>query len=156
MSEPGGLRHAVVTAIGGGIGIAIMVALGAAAEMPLSVLPFTTSIVLVMAAPDSPPARPRSIVGGHVLSAIAGFAVLWLLGSGAWLAAIAVGLAILVMQLTDTLHPPAAINALLVTTLGPTWTYFFVPTLAGALILVAYATLYHRATHDPTWPPRWW
>lgn len=145
-------KRALVTAIGGGVGIAIMIALAAQAGLPLSALPFTTSIVMVMASPDAPLAQPRNVLGGHLLSVLAGFVVLWSLGGGPSLAPIAVAVAIFAMQVSDTLHPPAAINALLVSVLQPGPSYILVPTVSGALILVAFALAYHRVTHDKPWP----
>src|SRR6516162_5591205 len=103
------LYRAFITAVGGGLGIGAMVGLASCASLPLLIVPFTTSIVLVMAAPDSMQAQPRSIVGGHILSVLCGLCILFLFGNDPWLAPLAVGLSIMVMQLTDTLHPPAGI-----------------------------------------------
>jgi CBS-domain-containing membrane protein len=150
------LYRAFITAVGGGLGIGAMVGLGALADFPLAVVPFTTSIVLVMAPPESRQAQPRSIVGGHVLSALCGLAVLVLFGDNPWLAALAVGLSIAAMQLTDTLHPPAGINAVLMVTANVSWKFVLVPVTAGALILVGFAYLYHRLTWPGGWPRSWW
>jgi CBS-domain-containing membrane protein len=150
------LYRALITALGGGLGIGVMVGLAIWADFPLAVVPFTTSIVLVMAAPESEQAQPRNIVGGHVLSAFCGLATLALFGSNPWLAAFAVGLSIAVMQLTETLHPPAGINALLMVTANVSWKFVLVPVTAGALILVGFAYLYHRFTWPGGWPRSWW
>jgi CBS-domain-containing membrane protein len=101
-----------------------------------------------MAALESKQARPRNIVGGHILSTLSGLGVLVLFGDNPWFAALAVGLSIAAMQLTDTLHPPAGINALLMVTANVSWKFVLVPVTAGALLLVAFAYLYHRFT----WP----
>lgn len=148
-------KRAAIAGVGGVVGIAMMVALAQVSGVPLSAVPFATSIVLVMSAPDSPQAQPRNIVGGHVISAACGFAVLWSFGSAPLLAAPAVGLAIAVMVMTRTLHPPAGINGLLIVTQAPGWTFLFVPVLAGALILVALAWAYTRATRPEPWPQSW-
>jgi len=126
------------------------------AGLPVLIVPFTTSIVLVMAAPESQQAQPRNIVGGHVLSALCGLGVVALFGNDAWLAALAVGLSIAVMQLTDTLHPPAGLNALLMVTANVSWTFVLVPITAGALILVGFAYIFHRLTWPGGWPRSWW
>ena len=93
-------------AAGGAGAIAVMVGLPEWPGISLAAVLFTTSIVLAMAAPDSASAQPRSILLGHVLSTLSGFAVLWLFGSSSWLASLAAGIAILFMQITDSLHPP--------------------------------------------------
>jgi CBS-domain-containing membrane protein len=144
-------RKAAVAGLGGGLGIAVMSWLCQATGQPLFAVPFATSIVLVMSAPDSLQAQPRNIVGGHLLSAISGFIALWLLGSAPWAAAPAVGLGVALMVLTHTLHPPASINGVLIVMLAPPLTYLASPVLAGALILAGFAWAYHRATGQ-AWP----
>jgi CBS-domain-containing membrane protein len=149
-------RHIVTTAIGGGVGIALMVGLAAFADLPLIAVPFTTSIVLVMGAPESRQAQPRNVLGGHVLSALCGLAVVSLIGDSPWLAALAVGASIAVMHLTDTLHPPAGINALIMVTGNHSWTFVIMPVALGALVLVGFAFIYHRVTWPGVWPRSWW
>jgi CBS-domain-containing membrane protein len=95
-----------------------------------------------MSAPETPFARPLNVLGGHILSAACGFAVLWALGDSPWLAALAVGLAIAAMQATDTMHPPAGINAMIMVIAHPTWTFILMPVAAGALVLVAFSYVY--------------
>lgn len=146
MSKTSSLVRIVAPAIGGALGIALMIALAGVANLPLMLAPFTTSIVLVMSAPGSAYARARNVVGGHVLSAMAGFAVLYAFGDTPWLAALAVGLAIAAMQATDTMHPPAGINALIMVVAHPPWTFLIIPVFAGAVCLVAFAFSYHRLT----------
>lgn len=148
-------NDALVTSVGGGMGILLMVGFATRVGMPLEAVPFTTSIVLVMSAPQSPQAQPRNIVGGHILSALAGLLVATLLGRDPWLAGLAVALAIAAMQLTRTLHPPAGINALLFATMNLSWTFVLVPVAAGAVLLATYAFLYHRLTQR-RWPSSWW
>ena len=152
---PERVRIAVITAVGGGIGIGIMGALASLAHMPVMVVPFATSIVLVMGAPDSPQAQPRNIVGGHILSGLAGLLVLAAFGSSLWVAALGVALAILAMQLAKCFHPPAGISPVLIVTGHFAVSYLIVPVLAGALILTFYAWLYHRLTSAKPWPERW-
>jgi CBS-domain-containing membrane protein len=140
--------------VGGGLGIALMMALAQAANRPLMLVPFATSIVLVMGAPESAPAQPRSVVGGHVLSAIAGVACTAAFGDAMWATALGVAVAIAAMFAADAFHPPAGINPLIITTAHATPEFIVVPVGVGALILVAYAWAYHRLT-GARWPERW-
>jgi CBS-domain-containing membrane protein len=149
------LRRTLATSIGGGLGILLMVALATWSGLPLEAVPFTTSVVLVMAAPESPQAQPRNIVGGHILSALAGLLVWLALGTSPWAAGLAVALSIAAMQLTRTLHPPAGIHALLFVTMKLSWIFVLVPVAAGALMLVGFAFVYHRFTQS-RWPRSWW
>ena len=143
MTNPSLALRILAPAVGGALGIALMIALAGAASLPLMLAPFTTSIVLVMSARGSAFARARNVIGGHALSAFAGLAVLHALGDTPWYAALAVGLAIAAMQATDTMHPPAGINALIMVVAHPSWTFLFVPVLAGAVCLVLFASSYH-------------
>jgi CBS-domain-containing membrane protein len=141
-------------AIGGAIGIALMLTIAQASGEPLMMVPFATSIVLVMGAPESPPARPRAILGGHLISATSGVLVALALGDGWWVAAIGVGVAIAVMQALDAFHPPAGISPIIATTAHAPLSFIVSPVAIGALILVTYAWLFHRLAGE-RWPERW-
>ena len=149
----------VAAAVAGGLGVAF--AIGAmewsslVAQDPLAFIPFATSIVLVVGSPDAVPAQPRALIGGHLVATLVGFAVLRLAGPQAWAAAAAVGLSVLAMYATDTFHPPAGINPLLVVSGDLPWTFLFAPVLAGALSLTAFAFFWHRWVVRKPWPSRW-
>lgn len=151
-------------ATGAGIAIALMEYLARVAEEPLSRVPFVTSIVLVMALPDSEQARPYAVVGGHMLSCVAGFAALWMLGSGDTACALALGLALFLMLMARALHPPAGINAFLIAAYGLPLSWAISPVLIGALFLVGFkrawwqferrlceTSLYRRLPVAPQW-----
>ena len=144
-----------VAGLGGALAIAVMQGASAAMHYPLAVIPFATSIVLVVGSPDAEPAQPRALVGGHVVSTLVGLAVLKLAGPQAWAAAAAVGLAILAMYLSGTFHPPAGINPLLVVSNGLGWPFLFTPVLAGALLLTLFAYAWHRWLGRRPWPRQW-
>jgi len=144
-----------VAGLGGGLAIGAMEWFSVVAHYPLAVIPFATSIVLVVGSPEAEPAQPRALVGGHFVSALVGLAVLKLTGPQAWAAAAAVGLSILAMYLTGTFHPPAGINPLLVVSGNLPWTFLLVPVLAGAVLLTAFALLWHRWVRRQPWPRRW-
>ena len=76
---------------------------------------------LVFALPNNLTAQPRNVIGGHIVGLICGFVGYWLLSllpnpeqfvAEAGVHAFAVGLAIFIMVITDTEHPPAAGTAL--------------------------------------------
>ena len=117
-------------------------------------VPFATSIVLVMGSPEAPPAAPRAVVGGHLLSATAGIACALLFGDAFWVPALGVGLAIALMHACDAFHPPAGISPLIIANTHVTPLFLLSPVLAGALILVAFALAYHRLSGE-RWPERW-
>ncbi len=131
-------------ATGAGIAIALMEALARAAEEPLSRVPFVTSIVLVMALPDSEPARPYSVVGGHMLSCVGGLAALWMFGAGEAACAVALGIALFLMLMARALHPPAGINAFLIAAYGLPLSWVVNPVLIGAVFLVGYKRVWSQ------------
>lgn len=70
------------------------------------------STVLLFAAPHSPFAQPWNLVGGHLVSAIAGWVCSLLFSDPALAAGVAVGSAIFLMYSLNCLHPPGAATAL--------------------------------------------
>jgi CBS-domain-containing membrane protein len=145
----------VVAGTGAAIAIGVMEWISQAFQYPLVVIPFATSIVLVIGSPEAEPAQPRALIGGHIVATLVGLAVLQFTGPQAWAAAAAVGLAVLAMYLTGTFHPPAGINPLLVISNSLHFSFLFAPVLAGALLLTAFAYVWHRWVRRRPWPQRW-
>ena len=112
------------------------------------------SAVLLFAVPTSPMAQPWPIIGGNALSALTGFAVGQALGHGAIACGIGVGLAIGVMSVTRSLHPPGGAAALtgvigsgLVDSAG--WWFPLAPVALDAVLLVATGWVFHRLSGHP-------
>jgi CBS domain-containing membrane protein len=110
--------------------------------------PMGASAVLLFALPTSPMAQPWPIVGGNVLSAAAGLAVGEVVGDRALAAGLGVALAIALMSVTRSLHPPGGAAALTAALGGPgvASAAFFplVPVGLNAVILVATGWVFHR------------
>jgi len=49
----------------------------------------------------------------------------------------------------------ARINPLLVVSNNLPWSFLFVPVLAGAMLLTAFAYVWHRWLRQRRWPQRW-
>ncbi|MFT0893011.1 HPP family protein [Pseudochelatococcus sp. G4_1912] len=115
---------------------------------------FGASCVIVFTLPQSPLAQPSNVIGGHVLSAIAGFAALFLFGQTPFSMGLGVGLAIIAMAITATLHPPGAGNPILIIGGGyPLW-YLLTPVFIGAVTIVLAALFYHRFISGHIYPVR--
>src|SRR6516164_5251750 len=99
----------IAGAAGGAVAIALMELLSERAAFPLILVPFATSIVLVMGSPEIEAAQPRPLIGGHVVATVVGLLVVKITGPGVFAAALAVGLAMVAMHLTKSFHPPAGI-----------------------------------------------
>lgn len=119
---------------------------------------FGASSVLVYGIIQSPFSQPRNLVGGHVISAFVGVTVHKLAPDIIWIAApLAVSLAIILMQITKTLHPPGGATALIavigtekVKALG--YMYVLSPVLLGTLILLFTALLFNNMTSSRSYP----
>nr|WP_243360868.1 HPP family protein [Fundidesulfovibrio terrae] len=131
-------------------------------DMVLLIGSFAASCVLLYGAPRSPLAQPRNLLGGHVISALAGVAIRLLVPGPVWLAgALAVATAIAVMHITRTLHPPGGATAFIAVTGGPKivalgYAYALVPAGLGALILLVVAVMVNNLAKGRRYPEYWW
>lgn len=139
-------------AAGGAVAIGVMQAASAYASFPLMLVPFATSIVMVMGSPDAPPAQPLPLVGGHLVSTLVGLIVLKFAGPAPWAAALAVGLSIVAMHLTRTFHPPAGIDPLVVVVNDMPWMFLLAPVAVGAAALALFAYVWHNVVRRGSWP----
>jgi CBS-domain-containing membrane protein len=144
MMDRGFLAIILAGALGGAAAVGLMEAASAYSAFPLGYIPFATSIVVVMGSPEAPPAQPRALIGGHLISTIIGLLVVKSIGPGPWTAALAVGLSIIAMHLTRTFHPPAGIDPLIVVTNDFSWEFLLLPVAVGACALALFAFLWHR------------
>ncbi len=148
------LKERLIGCLGALIGICLTglvcgLAMGNDPHLPLIVAPIGASAVLLFAVPASPLAQPWSIVGGNTISAFVGVTVAALVTDPAIAIGLAVALAILVMSLTRSLHPPGGAAALTAVIGGAAVTragFWFplVPIAINSLILVAVGMLFHR------------
>ncbi|THC94458.1 hypothetical protein EYZ11_006061 [Aspergillus tanneri] len=122
--------------------------------VPGIIASYGASAVLVFGAIESPLAQPRALIFGHFLSALVGVCITKLFSlipdeerfnSVRWLAAsLSSAIAIVVMQITQTTHPPAGATALLPATSDAVWnlSWYFLPvTLLSSTMILAVALL---------------
>lgn len=102
----------------------------------LLMAPFGATAVLVFGVPESPLAQPKNVILGHVITAFIGVFFVEFIGVNPLSLSIATGLAVSVMLLTKTTHPPAGANPLLIMLTGQSWQFLVSPVLTGAIILV--------------------
>lgn len=137
------------------LGLLALAWLGQACGQPLMIGSLGASAVLLFARPDSPLAQPRNLIGGHLLSALVAVGIVALFGSSPETTALGVGLAILVMGRTRTMHPPGGATALIGVQTGAGPSFVVLPALAGALILLAVALLTNNLAGDRRYPQHW-
>lgn len=142
------------TAIGVFLGIGICTFLTDVAELALLAPSFGASAVLLYAAPEAALSQPRNVIAGHMLSAAIGVATAAMFGIG-WLAiTIGVTLAIVMMYVTDCLHPPGGATALVACTTAPDPSFIIMPIGAGAVILVVVSIAVNHFSPTRQYPTR--
>ncbi len=149
------LRYAFWSFLSGTLGILAICEITTLVGHPLLIGSFGASAVLLFGATDSPLAQPRNLVGGHLVSAGVAVVVVALFGSSPLTMALGVGLAIFVMNLTHTTHPPGGATALIGVqgAVGPG--FILLPVLAGALILLATAIFTNNVVYHRSYPKHW-
>lgn len=127
-------------------------------DLTLVLSSFGASAVLIYGAVNSPLAQPRNLIGGHIISAIIGVIAFKLFSFNILLAAaFAVSTAILVMQLTLTLHPPGGATALIAVIGSPQihslgFFYVLFPVTSGAFILLIIAVIVNNIPKNRAYP----
>ncbi|CAM3048119.1 HPP family protein [Rariglobus hedericola] len=116
---------------------------------------FGASALLLFALPEAPLSQPRSVIGGHLSASLIAFGCLILFGPQWWAVGVATGLGVGFMMLTRTVHPPAGSNAIIVFLAKPTCVFLVSSTLAGTVLLVVIAVVYHRTTRRHKYPLYW-
>lgn len=117
--------------------------------------PFGASCVLVFGVWNAPLSQPRNVIGGHFVSTFIGLFMYQLFGNEPWAIAFAVGLAIAIMMLTKTTHPPAGADPLIVMLGTYGWNYLISPVLIGSIIIVAFALLINNLRSNRSYPTFW-
>ena len=139
------LINALFSSLGAFLCIGFLAYLNSSIEGAIWLIPpFGASMVLVMAVYDSPLAKPKNLILGHILSALSGVIIFYLLGNTFISLGLGVALAVFVMMMTNTVHPPAGANPIIVILTGQSLSFVLLPVAVGAFIIVVFAYLYNR------------
>lgn len=123
---------------------------------------FGASAVLIYGVIDSDLAQPRNLIGGHLVSALAGVTAYKIFHANIPLAAaVAVATAISAMLATRTAHPPGGATALIavigsakIHALG--YLYVIIPAGLGATVMLVVALLVNNIPHTRKYPKFWY
>ncbi|OVE51515.1 HPP family protein [Bacillus badius] len=88
--------------------------------------------------------QPLNIIGGHFISSFIGLSLYHLFGNKPWTIALAVSLAIGLMMLTKTTHPPAGADPIVVILGANSWSYLMTSVLIGSVVIVVIALFIHN------------
>ena len=141
--------------IGGFITLLILISLTTNTSTNWLIAPFGASCTLAFGVWNSPLSQPRNIIGGHVISSLVGISIYQLFGNEPWTIALAVGLAIALMMLTKTTHPPAGGNPIIVILGAHSWSFLFTPILLGTVLIVVMALVVNNLQSDRVYPIFW-
>ena len=83
---------------------------------------------------------------GHIISAFAGVFVYAILGFSFLSVGFAVGLAVFLMMVTKTVHPPAGANPIIAILGAKGIGFILIPVATGAAFIVIFAIFYNKLT----------
>lgn len=144
--------------VGGTLGILCLCLLGQYSGVPWLMAPFGATCVILFAAPTSPLAQPRNVIGGHLITASVGLIALYGFGDSFLVLSIAVGASIMLMQFFRAVHPPAGANPIVVILAGKSavgLSFLLTPVLVGSLLLVFIASMVNNYGVKDGWPIYW-
>lgn len=144
--------------IGGFVGILVLSYLGDISGVPWIMAPFGATCAILFAAPTSPLAQPRNVIGGHLITSSVGLAALYGLGDSILVMSLAVGVAIMMMQFFRAVHPPAGANPLIIILAGQNiigLSFLVTPVLIGSVMLVLIAAVINNWGKENRWPVYW-
>lgn len=131
-------RHALTHA-GVAVCFAIVALIVYNTPEPLLFPSLGASTCILFTTPDSKTARWKCVVFGHTMTALVGLAVQQFAGTGPFACALCVTAAIMLMDATDTMHPPAAATSLIGFSTSAGWSFALVPVFCGMLVLATTA-----------------
>ena len=114
---------------------------------------FGSSMVLLYGYPESPFAKPKNILFGHLITSLIGILFYNFIPLPIYiLIPLAVGLGVGLMILLDVTHPPAGGNPIIVILGSVSFDYLFSPILTGCLIIIAFGILLNKFVAQKKYP----
>ncbi|MDD3653444.1 MAG: HPP family protein [Desulfotomaculaceae bacterium] len=148
------LEHSL-SSLGCMLSIGFMALLSTHYGVPLMIPSFGASVILIYTAYHVPMAQPRNVLGGHFISAFAGVLIYQLYSNDWWAIALAVALAMSLMTLTGTIHPPGGATAFIAVYSGQNFSFLFAPVAIGSIILISIALLINNLSSIRKYPQYW-
>lgn len=121
---------------------------------------FGATAVLIYGVTNSPLAQPRNLFGGHLIGAFIGVCMAKLIPSPDLMplaSGLAVGLSIVCMQISKTLHPPGGATALIavigsakIKALG--FLYLINPVFSSVFLMYIIALIFNNIPDDRSYP----
>ena len=139
------IKDSLIAAIGGLSCILLLSYLNNFENIYIWLIPsFGASMVLVMSVHKSDLAQPKNIFFGHIISGLSGLFVFSFIGSNIFCIGLGVGLAIFLMMITKTVHPPAGGNPIIVILGEQSLSFIYITLALGSLIIIIFAIIYNK------------
>jgi len=149
------IRKALFASLGGFIAIGFISFLANYSNYPLIMGSFGASCVLIFGYPDSPFSQPKNVIAGHLFSTFIGLACLHFIGPQWWSMALALAVSLGVMIVSNTVHPPAGSNPIIVFLTNANWSFIFLPSTLGSITLVIVAFIFINLSSKKLYPKSW-
>ncbi|MCE7000790.1 HPP family protein [Saccharothrix sp. S26] len=134
----------------------LLVAIGEVTRSVLFTAPLAATAMLLVAMHATPPAQPRNVVLGHLVSVVIGLLMVAAFGHHLWVAAVAAGLAVGGMLALRAAHAPAAATAavVVVQVIAPLTAVLVF--LIGSVLLIAVGWVVGKLIPALRYPTYWW
>lgn len=142
--------------LGAAAGISLALWLVAPPVSPFLLASLGGSAVFLFGLTRAPAAQPRALFGGHLGGAFVGIVCYQCFGDALWVYALAQALALGVMLLTRTVHPPAGANPLIMIAGHAGFVALWQTVFLGVLGLAAVAFAWSRMFPDLARYPAAW
>ena len=130
--------------LGAAAGISLALSLAGPPVSPFLLASLGGSAVFLFGLTRAPAAQPRALIGGHVGGALIGIACYQCFGESLWVYALAQVLTLGYMLLTQTVHPPAGANPLIMVYSHAGLAALWQPVLVGVASLAVVAFVWSR------------
>lgn len=139
-----GLYRLLWSASGATLALSFAMAIAGPSKAPLLLASLGGSTVFLFGLTGAAAAQPRALLGGHFGATLTGIACYQVLGAAPWVYVLASVLAMVLMLLTRTMHPPAGANAMLLVHAHANWGAFWQPVVIGVVALAVTAAIWSR------------
>jgi len=126
-------------------------------DSPLMLASLGGSTIFLFGLTGAPAAQPRALFGGHLLSAFVGIICYQLFADALWVYLLAEVITIVLLLLTQTVHPPAGANPLIMIHAHAGFSHLLLVVLTGITILAIVTAIWSRLTPGKVlhYPVKW-
>ena len=124
---------------------------------PLLLASLGGSTIFLFGLTGAPAAQPRALFGGHLISALIGVVCYQLFEDALWVYLLAEVITLCILLLTQTVHPPAGANPLIMIQAHASFGHLIVVVLVSVTILAVVAAIWSRLTPGKAlhYPVKW-